>query len=555
VRWLAGALLAALLVAAFVIVQRSGTARPSVVIVTFDTLRADAIARMPEVKRLLADATQFAAARTVAPITLPAHASLMTGLHPNAHGLRDNITPPLPPDRGFPLLAEEFAAAGYATAGFVASDVLSAATGIAAGFQQYECPKREVTAEERLPAVLAWLGARDRERPFFLWVHFYDCHAPYVESEGATTTRELYAGEVRRVDAAFARVVAAIPPEAVLVVASDHGEGLGDHGEATHGPLCFGSVIDALLAVRAPGMGRGVVDWAPRSLVDVAPTLRRWCGLPARPSDGLPLDLAPAPGAIVMTESLYAWRMHGWGQCLAATDGRFTLVESGAAQELYDRATDPGEERALDPLDHEAAERLDRALTAYRARPSAALDSAPTAGDGDVSSPYGIARRPLSGCLSRRENAQLVDPRVRFPFWDLLTSTSQVLTLAGENRDKILLSRALGMLEGLIEEDPLTPAPYAYLAQAQKLMGELAGARIWYRRAAASTRAAIERGYATAQMIRYAIELSVMGQDAAEMEAVRSLARSGLLALDDACSQALHSLDAELARRSGTPGD
>ncbi len=523
--------------------------RRPVVVVTFDTLRADAAPGMPALQRLLREATHFAGARTVAPITLPAHVSLLSGLVPAAHGIRDNITPPLPAARGFPLLAEEFAAAGYATAAFVSSDVLAAATGIAAGFGRFEAPQREMTASERLEEVLAWIPAR----PFFLWVHFNDCHMPYVASEGARTPRELYAGEVRRVDEALGRLVAAVPRDAIVVVASDHGEGLGDHGEATHGPLCFGSVVDALLAVRAPAVGRGVVDRAPRSLVDVAPSLRRWCGLGARATDGVPLDRAPEPGRIVVTESLYAWRMHGWGQCFSATDGRFTLVESGATQELYDRASDPGEGLPLSLDEHEAAERLDRALTAYRARVPAGADATAMAmaGDGDVASPYGLARRPESAALSRRENARLVDPRERFRYWEILASTSQLLALAGEHRDAVLVSRALGMLSALIEEDPNDPAPHTYLAHAQKMMAGMTGARAWNRRAAASTRAAIERGYRTAALLRDAIDLSLLSQDPAEMAAAQSLARSGRIALDDPCARSLRALDTELARCVG----
>ncbi len=524
-------------------------ARPPVVIVTFDTLRADFAARMPELQRLLGDATHFAGARTVAPITLPAHASLFSGLYPAAHGIRDNITPPLPAERGFPLLAEEFAAAGYATAAFVSSDVLAATTGIAAGFARYECPGREATAGERLPAALGWLEARDARRPFFLWIHLNDCHAPYVGD--APTPRELYAQEVARVDAALARIVAAVPRESIVVVANDHGEGLGDHGEATHGPLCFGSVVDALLAVRAPALRGGAVDRRPRSLVDVAPSLRRWCGLPARATDGSMLDADPAPGTVVISESLYAWRMHGWGQCFAATDGRFTLIESGATLALYDRSTDPGEERPLDLSAHEAGERLDRALAAYRSRTPAGMETAPVAAEGDVASPYGIARRPLAGSLSRRENAKLVDPRERFRYWEILSSTSQLIALASEHRDAVLVSRALGMLSALVEEDPRDPAPHTYLAHAQKLMAGMTGARIWHRRAAASTRAAIERGYATAPLLKDALDLSLASLDLTEMAAAQSLARSGVIALDDSCARSLHALDFELSRRGG----
>jgi len=115
-------------------------------------------------------------------------------------------------------------------------------------------------------APIAWLGARDRSAPFLLWVHFYDPHVPYLPFAGdarrrasreGDAPRELYLGEVRRMDAAVERLLAAVDPSTIVVVASDHGEGLGEHGEATHGTLCYGSTADVLLAIRAPSLPPG----------------------------------------------------------------------------------------------------------------------------------------------------------------------------------------------------------------------------------------------------------------------------------------------------------
>lgn len=378
--------------------------RANVLLVTIDTLRPDAVGAehgTPAIIAFLETATCFSRTRTVAPLTLPSHVSMFTGLLPAAHGIHDNVTAPLPRERPFPLLAEQFRDAGYETAAFVSCGVLGSGTGIAAGFDVFDCPEsydqragQSTPGEERIQAAIRYMeGARGR--PWFVWVHLFDPHAPYLPYPGGArrpATREgdppyaLYLGGVRRADAAFEKLIA-VAGDAVTILASDHGESFGEHDETSHGPLCYGSTADALLAVRGPGFEPGVVDAGLRSVADIAPTFRRICRLPAVPADGR--DLRGPPHETLVSESLFTNRIHGWGQCFGVTDGDFTLVESGPRLELFDRRADPHEAHPL-PLSHPAYEKLDRALERFRS-------AAAVAHDGELTRPS----RPTGRCAGR----------------------------------------------------------------------------------------------------------------------------------------------------------
>ena len=206
--------------------------RPDVLVITIDTLRADAVGPgrlTPALNEFLAGATHFTDARTVTPLTLPSHLSLFTGLLPARHGVHGNVAQGLPEDRRLRLLAEEFKKAGYATAAFVAAPVIGRSTGIDAGFEVFEGPDYTteagsfitLSAHEQKAAFTAWLERRPADRPFFAWVHFYDPHDPYEPFGGdarrpATTrddsARVRYAGDVRRVDAVVETLLAAVGP-------------------------------------------------------------------------------------------------------------------------------------------------------------------------------------------------------------------------------------------------------------------------------------------------------------------------------------------------------
>jgi arylsulfatase A-like enzyme len=486
---------------------------PNVLLVTIDTLRADALSAedTPALLELAARGTRFTRARAPAPITLPAHATLLSGLWPTRHGLRDNTSPPLPAGRSFPLLAEQFAAAGYDTAAFVASAVLGRRYGLDAGFREYREPASQdkgspefvsLDADEQVARFLAWWDARPAGRPYFAWVHLWEPHAPYREYAGdarragtdaADPPALRYRGEVRKADAALEALLARVDPATtIVVVVSDHGESLGEHGEATHAYLCHAATMDVPLVVAGPGIPEGREEAGLAALADVAPTLRRLCGLPVRDTDGADLFALPDE-RVVPGESLYAYRRYRWAQQTVATDGRFTLIDGGKRWALYDRASDPGETRPLaDAEEREAYERLDKALARYR--------GSGVAGGGDplglAGSPYGATTIPEATLLAPEENSR------RFPVQDgwarvaLLNRAEALLALARAGRDPEPLRAVLADLERLERDDPENPAPCLLRGRALFFVfrePDAAAAALWK---------AFERGYTGPDVVR-----------------------------------------------------
>ena len=341
----------------------------NLLIVTLDTTRADRLsaygfqsASMSAIDRLAREGTVFLRATTVAPLTLPAHCSLLTGLYPPHHGVRDNADSPLDP--AHLTLAELLHRRGFRTAAFVASSVLAANRGLARGFDVY----RDTTASSAAPPpsvrrpgnevvddALNWLGGR-YNLPFFLWVHLYDAHAPYRPPEPYRTQYAFdpYEGSLAFLDSQVGRLIQALEAHhqlnrTLIVVTSDHGESLGDHGELEHGIFLYESVLHVPLIMRVPGV-------APRpfvsvtSLVDVLPTVLGFLRLPAAPVDGVDLSpairgIAPLADRVVYAESRYPERF-GWSALRALRDERSKFIDAPRS-ELYDLESDPFEERNL----------------------------------------------------------------------------------------------------------------------------------------------------------------------------------------------------------------
>jgi arylsulfatase A-like enzyme len=503
-----GLALAALLVAGWLL-MRPGPA-PNVLLITIDTMREDALAEAPALLDLARRGTHFPRVRTPAPLTLPAHATILSGLDPPGHGLRDNTAPPLPAReaRPFSLLAEEFRESGYATAAFVASAVLDPRYRLDAGFDEYRHPPAQragapgflaLAAEEQVTRVLDWLEARPRDRPFFVWVHLWEPHAPYEAFVGderragtaeTDPTDERYRGEVRRADAAVEALLTRIDLETTVVaVTSDHGESLGEHREPAHGFLCYGATMDVPCVLAGPGVTAGRTVDRLGALADLAPTLRRLAGLAARPGDGL--DLFDLPESRVAAgESLYANRLYRWAQQSVAYDGRWTLVDGGPRLELFDRGADPGERQPLpDPESHARFEALDRALQEYRARkrfgePAASLAAAPTY--------YGSNRLALGDFLKPPENRQLPDVVAMLPADELLGRFRAAIAA----RATTLVRQLLARIEVLEAQDPANPAPA--LARGRALLLALGGPAA----AAAAIEEAVRRGYDAPDVLR-----------------------------------------------------
>lgn len=269
---------------------------PDVVLITWDTVRADHVgnASTPTWNALAADGVVFNEARSPVPLTLPAHASMMTGENPPTHGARDNGTWPVV--EGLPILADHFRSAGWTTGAFVSASVLDSRYGIARGFSTYNDHirpgKDRVVAHrpgsETVEQAVAWLGDRPVEQPVFLWVHLFDPHRPWDSSENpAVSDYQTAIGEADRLTQRILDIMEARGrlSSSIIALTSDHGEGLGEHGEETHGYYAYDSTLRVPLLlwvganVRTATPTTGTTVTGPVSLVDIAPTLSVAAGL------------------------------------------------------------------------------------------------------------------------------------------------------------------------------------------------------------------------------------------------------------------------------------
>jgi arylsulfatase A-like enzyme/tetratricopeptide (TPR) repeat protein len=365
---------ACLLLAACSGTPSSPARKPNVLLITIDTLRADRVGRglTRAVDSLAARGTRYTQARATAPMTLPSHTSILTGTLPPENGVRVNGDVL----KVRPTLARAFHDAGYRTAAFVGAYVLDRRFGLAGGFDTYEdkvardpSGDARFEAERRGDAVtdaaLAWLSGTSRgagaTQPFFAWVHLYDPHAPYDPPREflELANGNAYDGEVAFADAQVARLLvwlqtSGAASSTIVVVTGDHGEGLGDHGEATHGMLAYDSTMRVPLIVAIPpDAGKGALGSsglqagdltatanAAASLADLAGTLLQAAGVPV--PDGMRKGPLGAGGE-AYGETTYP-RTAGWHPLSALAFDQWKLIVSSET-ELYDVRVDPGETR------------------------------------------------------------------------------------------------------------------------------------------------------------------------------------------------------------------
>jgi choline-sulfatase len=356
----------------------SAAARPSILLVTLDTTRADAIGpeaagiETPAFDALAARGRRFRQAYATVPETLPSHASIMTGLYPAGHGVHQNARPLA---AAHPVLAEKLRGAGYRTAALVSSFVLARRFGLARGFEVYDdalpAGHAERGARETTDRALAVIG-EDTRRPLFLWVHYFDPHAPYSPPEPFRTrfAARPYLGEVAAMDEQLGRLARAFEQRATpvaIAIAADHGEGLGDHGESQHGNLLYQSTMRVPLLLIGPGISRGTVE-TPVSTRRVFHTILDWAGLGSAHS-----LRAPAP-EVVLGEAMKPFLAYGWQPQVMAVEGRHKAIHAGR-MEVYDVVADPQEARDL----ASSADVPRPVLTAVREYPIPSLDAAPAA--------------------------------------------------------------------------------------------------------------------------------------------------------------------------------
>ena len=521
-----------------------------VVLISIDTLRADHLpaygyrgVETPALDALASESVVFENAVAQAPLTLPSHVSVFTGLSPFQHGVRDNAGYRLAKEKA--TLAAFLKARGYATGGAVSAIVLDRGSGVAQGFDFWEDRIESRDAAETVGRVQRagaqterlledWIDGLPSGKPFLAFLHLYEPHTPYEPPEGL---RERYAsrpydGEIAAADAVVGSFTGylrrkGIYERAIVVFFSDHGEGLGDHGEDEHGIFLYRETTHVPLFVKLPGKAAGARAASPAALSDIFPSIARWIGQAPPPGlAGRPLldPAVPIPAdRRVYSETLYPRLHFGWSDLASLTDDRYQYVEA-PRPELYDWKADPTQKSDL-------ARQLSPAFRSMRAE-IAAMDrplQAPGASD-----PETLAKLASLGYISAsRSNLSeknLPDPKDRLPTLDLLKQASRLMAQHREDE-------AVASLKKLAQENPLMLDAWETLARTARRAGRP-------REALAALEAADKLSPATPQIL---LGLADLHRELKEYNKARALA----LAAGEAGAPGFHLVLASIALDQG----
>ena len=403
------------------------TRPPNLLLVTFDTTRADRIgcygygpAHTPHLDALAAEGILFEDALTAVPVTLPAHTTILSGQYPLRHGVRNNGSYRVRPETT--TLAEMARDSGYQTAAFVSAFVLDSQFGISQGFDTYDDDfVSERSGPRTTERALSWLASRD-DRPFFLWVHLFDPHTPWTP---AAFGRSLplpddYDREIAVADHCLGQLLEALGPDrahTTVAVLGDHGEGLDDHGEAEHGIFLYRETTRVPFLLALPGRRHaGLRVNEAVGTVDILPTLAGILGLPLPPAEldgtsllGLIDGGAPPDRRGLYMESVYARENFGWAALSAFQSENWKWIDA-PDPELYDLANDAAERTDLHRAEPERSRTLEDRLARFRA-----LVGEPESPGPETMSPE-VAERLrslgyLSGGANPAEDEELPDPK------------------------------------------------------------------------------------------------------------------------------------------------
>ena len=385
--WLAGPLVIAASSGTPQTPQSRESRTANLILITVDTLRADHLAcygyhgvATPAIDKLAADGVLFTDAIAQVPLTLPSHCSILTGDYPNYTGVHDNAGFFLKPQQ--PTLATILKAKGYQTAAFVGSSILDGRTGLARGFDQYsdlenaKLPSRR--GDQVMQEALAWVQAHKNAK-FFVWIHLFDCHWPYAAPEPYRSRyiRRPYDGEIAFVDALIGEMTRTLENEklydsTLIVFMSDHGEGLGQHGEQAHGLFVYNSTLHIPLIIKAAH-----AQWKHsrvRSLVrsvDVTPTILQLLSIPQRSQmqgHGL-LSMMEGKDnqgeSVAYSETLYPYYHFRWSPLFSVETNRYHYIQA-PHPELYDLQIDPAEKKNIISQDRSMASYMESLLKGYQ---------------------------------------------------------------------------------------------------------------------------------------------------------------------------------------------
>ncbi|MEO8360984.1 MAG: sulfatase-like hydrolase/transferase [Vicinamibacteria bacterium] len=441
----------------------SASVRPSILLVTLDTTRADSIGpgavgiETPAFNALVARGQRFTRAYAAVPETLPSHTSMMTGLYPAGHGIHENART-VPAQQS--LLAEQLQRAGYRTAAFVSSFVLARRFGLGRGFDLYddiESPER--SALETTNRAIESLNTSP-SKPQFLWVHYFDAHAPYTPPEPYRSrfVGKPYLGEIAAVDEQLGRLVAAFEQKTAgpvaIVVVGDHGEGLGDHGESQHGNLVYEATMHVPLVMAGSGISKGVAE-SPVSTRRIFNTILDLAGINAAGS------LRAPTSEIVLGEAMKPFLEYGWQPQVMAVEGAQKVITAGRS-EVYDVVADPGETQDLSATAN-LSRPLRTAMTDYPV-PAAGVARAPGAlSDEDRKKLASLGYVSAGAAPVIRKDAPRPVGMVRL--FDTMEKASGLFV--GER-----YAQVIPLLEKILSEDPHNLDAILRLASAHSALGQ-----------------------------------------------------------------------------------
>lgn len=369
--------------------QTLSASPPNILLITLDTTRADRLgcygyqkASTPNLDRLAGEGAKFESAYSAVPITLPSHATVMTGLYPFHTGVRDNGLYRLP--GSIQTLAEVLKANQYHTVAVVSSAVLDRVFGLDQGFDLYDddlfLPDQKTTEARQRNAsrVNAALFADTAAtgKPFFLWVHYFDAHFPYDPPAPFSQrfAAQPYDGEIAFVDSAIGELLdhlnsRGLLDNTIIVIAGDHGESLGDHKEESHGVFLYRSTLQVPLVFHYPGVIKPGAVQGPVSLVDVFPTILDYAGIKASPGlDGLSLKEAIQTGRSnkdeLYEETLLPRNSFGWSPLFGIRTPQWHFILA-PGKELYDIISDPDEQKNLAGVSQKTLDRFEKKLNTY----------------------------------------------------------------------------------------------------------------------------------------------------------------------------------------------
>jgi len=417
--------------------------KPNILLISLDTFRADKLQPYgakndiaPFLNKFAKEARVYVNSSTPSPLTLPAHATLLTGSFPSGTALYDNGVGTLSPS--VRTVAETLRDGGYITRAIVSASVLRRRFGLSRGFDIYDDAigpdERRWGGEVTEPARI--FLKESKTKPFFLWVHYFDTHSPYFALSGDEPIVDDYDKAVTYVDSQVGQLLEALPPNTITIIVSDHGEALGDHGEPTHGLLLYQPTTSVVLMVKGDKLQPALVKEF-RTLADVAPTIYKLAGIEGRKCDGTHLDVAGK--RVLPLSNLLPLNTYRWKPLFGATDGRYKWIR-GDKLRLFDLEKDPGETVEISSLATKEAADLKKAIPTFETA-FAAMKSGSFSGLGYLT---GVPKDPL-------DIDKLQDPEKMLKVFEQIERMRKM-------RDNQEWEQSVALLKEVLPQDPGNPS-------------------------------------------------------------------------------------------------